>query len=455
VGTTSETPEQGHVGRRTVLKGVVGAGALTGLTGLAGHGTAAASVSGSDGGDGGECGVARGWGKVADAFHANFDGPGEVGAACSVYVGGRLVVNLWGGLADREANRPWRGNTIMQVASTTKGATAICAHMLVQRGLLDLDAPVVRYWPEFGANGKEQIPVRWLLSHQAGLPTVDGPLTFEQACAWDPVIRALEAQPPLWEPGTQHIYHANTYGYLVGEVVRRITGKSLGTFFAEEVARPLGLSAWIGMPARHEPRVAKIHAAPFSMEELLAGMIEVTGLDAETVTAWVTALYSPGSVAIRAAELGGAFDNTTAYFTTRAWRASEHPAANMVADAHSIARMYAATVSNVNGVRLLNPATVATATQIHTDKTPMHGLPPGLNIPADRSFNMSLGFWRACPPYPMVGPGSFGHPGSGGWVGFADPDAAVGFGYATNLWNFRPDDPRATNLANAVRDCLE
>jgi CubicO group peptidase (beta-lactamase class C family) len=122
------------------LAGVLGAGALAGLTG---HDTASASTSGSDGGDGGECGVARGWGKVADAFRANFEGPGEVGAACSVYVGGRLVVNLWDGLADREANRPWRGNTIMQVASTTKGATAICAHLLVQRGLLDLDAPVV------------------------------------------------------------------------------------------------------------------------------------------------------------------------------------------------------------------------------------------------------------------------------------------------------------------------
>jgi CubicO group peptidase (beta-lactamase class C family) len=444
---TTGTPERGLLRRRTVLGGVLGAGVLAGLAG----GTASASTAGSDGG---ECGVARGWGKVADAFRKNFEGSGEVGAACSVYAGGRLVVNLWDGLADREANRPWRGNTIMQVASTTKGATAICAHLLVQRGLLDLDAPVVRYWPEFGANGKEHIPVRWLLSHQAGLPIVDGPLTFEQACAWDPVIRALEAQKPLWQPGTRHLYHANTYGFLVGEVVRRITGKSLGTFFAEDVARPLGLSAWIGLPERHEPRVAKIHnAAPFSVEELLAGMIKVTGLDAETVTAWVTALYSPGSPAIRAGELGGAFTSSD-YFTTRAWRAAEFPAANMVADAHSIARMYAATVSKVNGVRLLNPATVATATEIHTDTTPMHGLPPGLTIPADRSFNMSLGFWRACPPYPMVGPKSFGHPGSGGSVGFADPDAGVGFGYVTNLWNFRPDDPRATNLANAVRTCL-
>ena len=153
--------------------------------------------------------VEEGWGKVADAFRANFEGnPGEVGAACCVCAGGRPVVDLWGGLADREANRPWDKDTISAVASTTKGATAICAHMLVQRGELDLDAPVVKYWPEFGQAGKEHIPVRWLLSHQAGLPAIDGPLTFEEACSWDPVIRALEAQKPEWQPGAEHVYTA-------------------------------------------------------------------------------------------------------------------------------------------------------------------------------------------------------------------------------------------------------
>nr|BFE98779.1 hypothetical protein GCM10020241_04550 [Streptoalloteichus tenebrarius] len=272
--------------------------------------------------------VEAGWGKVADAFRANFEGdPGEIGAACSVYVDGRPVVNLWGGLADREANRPWDEDTIVQVASTTKGATAICAHLLAQRGELDLDAPVVEYWPEFGAHGKDKIPVRWLLSHQAGLPVVDGPLTFEQACAWDPVIRALEAQKPLWEPGTEHAYHAVTYGFLVGEVVRRITGRSLGAFFAEEVAGPLGLSAWIGLPEAEEKRVARFEdAAPFTLEELLAGMIATTGLDADTVTAWVRSMWSPDALQIRAGVLGGAMDPATGYFRTRAWRAAEFPA---------------------------------------------------------------------------------------------------------------------------------
>lgn len=399
--------------------------------------------------------VEDGWGKVADVFRGNFEGrPGEVGAACCVYVGGRPVVDLWGGLADREASRPWDRDTIALVASTTKGATAICAHLLVQRGQLDLDAPVVKYWPEFGAAGKEQIPVRWLLSHQAGLPVVDGRLTFEEACAWHPVIRALEAQKPLWQPGTEHVYHSITFGFLVGELVRRITGKSLGTFFDEEVAAPLGLSAWIGLPEEQEGRVARIeYAAPFTMEEMTAGMIETTGLDRDTVIAWVNAVWGPDSVQARAGMLGGALAGSD-YVNTRAWRAAEFPCCNMFTDARSLARMYAATVSEVDGVRLLDPATVERMTVVQTDRTRMHGLPPGLEVPADRSFYMSLGFWRACPPAPMVGPGSFGHAGSGGSAGFADPDAGVGFGYVMNLWSFRVGEPRASNLAAAVVACL-
>ena len=400
--------------------------------------------------------VEDGWGKVADAFRANFRGtPGEVGSACCVYLDGRPVVDIWGGLADRDANSPWERDTIVTVASTTKGATAICAHMLVQRGLLDLDAPVINYWPEFGAAGKEHIPVRWLLSHQAGLPIVDGPLTFDEACAWHPVIRALEAQKPEWEPGTEHVYHSVTFGFLVGELVRRITGKSLGRFFADEVAVPLGLRAWIGLPEEQEGRVARIeYAAPFSMEQMTAGMIETTGLDKATVIAWMNAVWGPNSVQARAAVLGGALDPASGYMNTRAWRAAEFPCCNMFADARSLARLYAAMVSEVDGVRLLDPPAVKRMTVVQTDRTRLNGLPPGVEVPADRSFYMSLGFWRACRPMPWVGPGSFGHPGSGGSVAFGDPDAGVGFSYVPNLWSFRIGEPRASNLAAAVVACL-
>jgi CubicO group peptidase (beta-lactamase class C family) len=405
--------------------------------------------------------VEDGWGKVADAFRANFEGdPGEVGASCAVYVQGHQVVDLWGGLADRETNRPWDRNTIAQVASTTKGATAICAHLLVQRGLLDLDAPVVTYWPEFGASGKEDIPVRLLLSHQSGLAVVDGPLTFADACAWDPVIRALEAQKPLWEPGTEHVYHSITFGFLVGELVRRVSGKPLGTFFADEVAGPLGLHAWIGLPEEQEPNVASLHYAnpPASQEELVeqmtAGMIETTGLDADTVTAWMSTMWGADSVQARAGSLGGALDNAAVDYTSPAYRAAGFADSGMVTDARSLARMYAATVSEVDGVRLLDEATVKRATEVQTDRTRMHGLPPELDVPPDRSFYMSLGFWRSCPPFRLTGPSAFGHPGSGGSLGFADPELGVGFGYVMNLASYRIGEPRAQSLADAVVACL-
>jgi CubicO group peptidase (beta-lactamase class C family) len=170
--------------------------------------------------------VASGWEPVADAFRTNFAEHGELGAACSVYAGGECVVDLWGGVADRATGAPWTRDTVALVMSTTKGATAIVANRLAARGEVDLDAPVAEYWPEFGVNGKEQTKVRWLLTHQAGLPYVERELTLADACAWDPVVEALASQAPLWEPGTRHAYHAFTYGFLIGEVVRRATGRT-------------------------------------------------------------------------------------------------------------------------------------------------------------------------------------------------------------------------------------
>jgi CubicO group peptidase (beta-lactamase class C family) len=365
------------------------------------------------------------------------------------------VVDLWGGLADRETNRPWERDTVAVVASTTKGATAMCAHLLVQRGQLDVDAPVTRYWPEFGQAGKEKIPVRYLLSHQAGLAYLDTPLTFEQACAWDPVIHALEAQKPLWTPGTEHLYHAHTYGFLVGEVVRRITGKTLGTFFQEEIARPLGLSAWIGLPEEIEPRVARSEAATApkqSFEDMATDFGKAMGWQPAEAQALVKNLFSPTSAFVKT---GSVIGGTAEDFQSRAYRAAEFPAANMVTNARSLARMYAATVSDVDGIRILRPDTVAAATMLQTDRSRMHGVPPELQPAAQKMFNMSLGFWRpSLPAMPMLGPASFGHPGSGGSLGAGDPEARVGFGYVPNLRAPTAIDPRAKELTDAVRKCL-
>jgi CubicO group peptidase (beta-lactamase class C family) len=178
-----------------------------------------------------------------------FQSRGEVGAAVTLYVRGRRVVDLYGGLADTRTGRPWTAHTPAVVFSCTKGILAICAYLLVQQGRLDLDVPVTRYWPGFGRHGKADIPVRWLLTHQAGLPALDRSLTLDEVLAWDPVIAAIEAQTPLWQPGTAHSYHSMTYGWLVGEVIHRVTGQLPGAYFRDTVAGPLGLRTWLGLPA--------------------------------------------------------------------------------------------------------------------------------------------------------------------------------------------------------------
>ena len=191
--------------------------------------------------------VEPGWGAVADTFRANFE-HGDVGAACCVYEDGLPVVDVWGGLADRGASRPWARDTIVIIFSCTKGVTAFAANRLVEGGRLDPDAPVADYWPEFAANGKAGITVRMVLSHRAGLAAVDGELTMDDLAAWDPVVAAIAAQAPSWEPGTAHGYHSRTFGWIVGELIRRVTGRMPGDYMADELARPLGLDFFLGLP---------------------------------------------------------------------------------------------------------------------------------------------------------------------------------------------------------------
>src|SRR4051794_11330919 len=202
--------------------------------------------------------TADGFGGVREAFENNFAQGLEVGASFAAYSEGVKVVDLWGGVADSATERPWEENTLAVVFSTTKGITAMCANRLAQEGKLDMDAPVVEYWPEFAAGGKEKIPVSYLLSHQAGLAWIDDEMTAEEAFAWDPVVDALARQVPHWEPGSTHGYHATTYGWLVGEVIRRVTDKSVGTYWRDEIANPFGLDFWIGLPESEEPRVATL-----------------------------------------------------------------------------------------------------------------------------------------------------------------------------------------------------
>jgi CubicO group peptidase (beta-lactamase class C family) len=381
--------------------------------------------------------TAAGFEKVRTAFEQNFAAGLEVGAAFSAYHHGEQVVDLWGGIADEKTGRPGEHDTIIGVFSTTKGATAICAHKLAQEGRLDVDAPVVEYWSEFGAEGKDDIPVRWLLSHRAGLAWVDEPLTLEQALAWDPMIHALEHQKPSWEPGTQHGYHAITYGYLVGEVIRRITGRSVGTYFREEIAQPLGLDFWIGLPEAQEPRVAMFVGG------LLDG-VESADLDEETRAA-IEAMIGPDSVMGKALSGGGAFAGNI--WNQRNVHAAEIPAAAGISDARSIARMYAACVGEVDGIRILTPeqVTIGSAQETEGPNTVLMNL----------DIQFGLGFFVPSTLVQLGGPHCFGHFGAGGSVGWADPDAEFGFGYVMNRMDVGlAGDARSKALIDACYDAI-
>jgi CubicO group peptidase (beta-lactamase class C family) len=375
--------------------------------------------------------VEPGFEGVADAFRRNFDEHGDVGAGYCLHVEGRKVVDVWGGIADRDTGRPYDEDTLQLVFSTTKGATAICANRLADRGELDIDAPVVEYWPEFGAEGKEEVPVRWLLTHQVGLPGVDAPLTLDDALAWEPVIDALEQQKPFWEPGTAHGYHALTYGWLVGEVVRRVSGKSLGTYFADEVAAPLGLDFWIGLPDEQQDRVAP----------LIGGLAPPVEEMDETMRALFEQFMGPDSLAGRALSLGGAFAEQGVWNQPRV-RAAEIPAANGVTNARSLSRMYAAVIGEIDGVRLLSPEQVDKARTCQTkgaDKVLMF------------ETTIGLGFWTSSPAAPYGGKGAFGHSGAGGSMGFADPEHGLAGGYVMNqMQSNLAGDPRTLGLIKAT-----
>jgi CubicO group peptidase (beta-lactamase class C family) len=378
--------------------------------------------------------VEAGFEGVRDAFANNFAEHGEVGATYAFYVEGTRVVDLWGGeRPDRGV--PYDGDTLQIVFSSTKGAAAACAHLLAQRGQLDLDAPVVTYWPEFGQAGKDHIPVRWLLSHQAGLPTIDAELSREEALAWEPVIHALEVQKPYWEPGTAHGYHALTYGYLVGEVVRRVDGRTIGTFFREELAEPLGLDFWIGLPEEYEPRVAPM--IPMGAGDG-ASLEDLLGAD---------------SLMVRALNLNGALAGDLASNANqRDFRAAELPAANGVANARSLARLYAALIGAVDGgppEAMLDADQIGVARALQTS-----GLDQVLSLPGfDVESTIALGFWAASPFAPMGGRHAFGHYGAGGSVGFADPEHRVAGGYVMSKMDMGVSgDPRSGALIRASYD---
>ena len=379
----------------------------------------------------------EGYGNVVDAFVANFVERHDLGSGCAAYLDARLIVDLWGGIADRRTGTRWDENTAAVIFSVSKGIVAICAYVLAQQDRLELDAPVARYWPAFRTGGKEAITVRQAMSHRAGVPCLDVDLTKEDVIAWEPVISALEKQRPLFPPNAGHFYHAMTYGWLVGEVIRRITGLSPGTFFRTAIGDPLELRAWIGLPDSARPDVAWMEA-PLPDDDS----------DAAREAARV---FATNGCVERSGSLGGAFsfpaDGDFVTFNDPAIQRAEIPGANGIASPRSLAQLYAACVTDVGGARLLTDSSIADATQVQSTGPQLSGMP-------DDGARWGTGFQLSSPPaQPMLGPRSFGHAGAGGQLAFADADHRVGFAYLSNQMGGY-GDARARELTLALRSAL-
>ena len=372
--------------------------------------------------------VAAGWGPVRDVFEHNLANTEEVGAAVSIYHRGAKVVDLWGGSFDASQTAPYGEDTLQLVFSTTKGVTAIALAICADRGLIDYAAPVAQYWPEFAAHGKAEATVAQLISHQCGLYTVDGPISRAEALDWPTVTARLADTAPRWPIGTAHGYHALTYGWLAGELVRRVdpSHRSLGTFVRDEMVTPLGLELWIGLPEDLEQRVSPVIPSPPPTDPALLAL--------------AAQFIGPGTPGGDALSLNGAFGELSGVdgmaFNSRAVHAAEVPAANGITNARSLAKLYAATLAPVDGLQLFSDSTRET---VRATVTPSGEGDKCLIMPT----TFGMGFMTSGMFTPYSGAGCYGHPGAGGSVAFADPARDMAFSYVMNQM--------ASNLAGDLR----
>lgn len=368
---------------------------------------------------------------VADAFSALFEDSQERGAALCIQVGGQTLVDLWAGSAGKEPGQDWQADTLLNLFSCTKTFAAVAALQLVGEGKLELDAPVARYWPEFAQAGKQAITVRQLLCHRAGLPAIREALAPEALYDWSTMTAALAAETPWWTPGAEHGYAPITYGWLVGEVIRRVDGREPGTAIVARTAEPLGLDFHIGLDDAEFHRVAHIARAKGNLGDAAAQRL------------LKTMMTEPMALSTRA------FTNPPSVLTSTnkpEWRRMSQPAANGHGNARSLAGFYSGLLRGT----LLDEALRAELTREHAvgeDRTLLTCTRFGLGTMLDQPdvANATYG----------LGPRAFGHPGAGGSIGFADPERELAFGFVTNtLGPYVLMDPRAQRLARIVGECL-
>ena len=379
--------------------------------------------------------VAPGFEPVAEAFAAGFDGRPTMGAALAIRVDGHPVVDIWGGTADERDGSAWERDTASVVFSCTKGLVSILVARLVQEGRLRYDDLVMNHWPEFAQAGKEHTTVAQLLSHRAGLSAPREDLSVDDILDWNSVTAVLARQQPLWQPGSGYAYHAITHGWLAGQVIRAVTGMTVGEYFARSIAAPLDADAWIGIPESVAARVAHQQVGP-----------TLSGLIADQAAA-----RTPGIVdwLDRAMTLGGALTPALVTdegdFNDLRLQRAEIPGAGGIATARALAAIWSATVTETDGVRLLDDQTVSAATAVQTEGHPVFDAPP----PFPR---WGMGFQLDAEARRYLTPVGFGHDGAGGQVAFAEPRLKVGFAFTTNY--MEAVDPRGTAIVDALRGVL-
>lgn len=382
--------------------------------------------------------VAEGFEKIQNSFEEIISQAPDSGAAVSIWHKGKNVVNLWGGLANKESKAAWNEDTKVVVFSSTKGLMSLALAQLFQAGKFSYDDLVIKYWPEYKGAGKDKTTIGQLVSHQAGVPFFAGDIQPDQVIDWDYMIFQIEQEAPVWEPGSAYAYHAITHGWLTGELIRRVSGMSAGQYLAKEISSPLNADTWLGLPGELESKVAPSYAHA----DLTSFFVDLKEKNTDA-----------GNFLIRSLTLGQAFSmnlvGKNEGFNSQAVHAAEFPGAGGISTAHGISKIWSSVVHETDGVRLLNDETVQFVTKVQSEGKPFTDLEPPYS-----KFGMGFQLDSAARGY--LTQSSFGHDGAGGQCAFADPEHKIGFAFVTTeMRGGEVEDDRATRIIGDLRSILK